>query len=510
MTTKKLEHVLFITVDQMRAECLSMLGHECVETPNLDRLAGDGVLFKNHFAQAVPCGPSRASMLTGLYVQNHRSGYNGAPLNKRHFTLPDGLRANGIRPLLFGYTDTTIDPTTLADADPDRGKYETVMRGFDPICRMEADDLYPWRAYLRNKGYDFADTYDANDLYQVDSTDAIRPMLAPTKVKADDTDTAFLFDQTTSHLATRPEREPLLTLLTPYRPHPPITAPYPYNVKYANADLPAYKRHDTVDGDKSQHPLLGALIDQQSGGKGIEGASAYDLHSDDTTDTDDLRRVYYGLINELDVHMGKLLDFLDESGKRERTLIIFTADHGEMLGDHWITSKQNPYDASVHVPLIIYDPRKDADATRGTVVESFTHHVDLLPTILDWTDTPIPHQLDGQSLMPFVHGNPPKNWRDFAYWEFEYGLYVGDTLSDDKQLDDYRRMASIMRTTDYKYVHCSDMPPILYDLQKDPDELYNVAEDPKYQSIRQGMAEKLLSHKMQHADMTFAPEYSDS
>src|ERR1700743_1015212 len=111
-------NILFITADQWRAECLSALGHPIVKTPHLDALARESVLFANHFANAVPCGPSRTSLHTGMYLQNHRSGTNGTPLEARHTNWAKEAAAAGYDPVLFGYTDTSLDPRELQEDDP--------------------------------------------------------------------------------------------------------------------------------------------------------------------------------------------------------------------------------------------------------------------------------------------------------------------------------------------------------------------------------------------------------
>ncbi|HEV2650662.1 MAG TPA: sulfatase-like hydrolase/transferase, partial [Rhizomicrobium sp.] len=117
-------NVLFITADQWRAECLSALGHPTVRTPTLDALTREGVLFTQHFANAVPCGPSRASLHTGMYLQNHRSGTNGTPLDARHINWAMEAKAIGYDPVLFGYTDTSLDPRELEEDDPWLSTYE--------------------------------------------------------------------------------------------------------------------------------------------------------------------------------------------------------------------------------------------------------------------------------------------------------------------------------------------------------------------------------------------------
>ena len=110
MVRRPKTNVLFICADQWRGDCLSALGHPVVRTPNLDALARDGVLFRNHFGQCTPCGPSRISLLTGLYLMNHRSGRNGTPLDSRHTNIALEARKAGHEPALFGYTDSSVDP----------------------------------------------------------------------------------------------------------------------------------------------------------------------------------------------------------------------------------------------------------------------------------------------------------------------------------------------------------------------------------------------------------------
>ena len=122
-------NLLFITADQWRGECLSALGHPIVETPTLDALAAEGVLFERHYANCVPCSPSRATLHTGLYLLNHRACTNGTPLDNRHTNWALELRKLGYDPQLIGYTDTTPDPRGLPPGDPTLTTYEGSVTG---------------------------------------------------------------------------------------------------------------------------------------------------------------------------------------------------------------------------------------------------------------------------------------------------------------------------------------------------------------------------------------------
>ena len=146
-------NVLYITVDQWRGDCLGVAGHPVVQTPNLDRLAAEGVLFRRHFAQAAPCGPSRASLHTGQYLMNHRSVLNGTPLDARFTNVALEARSRGYDPVLFGYTDASPDPRVLAADDPRLLTYEGVLPGFRAVVDLN-EQLEPWGAWLRTQGYD--------------------------------------------------------------------------------------------------------------------------------------------------------------------------------------------------------------------------------------------------------------------------------------------------------------------------------------------------------------------
>src|SRR5437763_16097469 len=126
-----LPNVLFICADQWRGDCLSAMGHRVVKTPHLDALAREGVLFRKHYGQATPCGPARASLLTGLYLMNHRSGRNGTPLDARHSNIALEVRKAGYEPALFGYTDTSPDPRGRDVDGPALTAYDRgIMPGF--------------------------------------------------------------------------------------------------------------------------------------------------------------------------------------------------------------------------------------------------------------------------------------------------------------------------------------------------------------------------------------------
>jgi arylsulfatase A-like enzyme len=215
------------------------------------------------------------------------------------------------------------------------------------------------------------------------------------------------------------------------------------------------------------------------------------------------RKAYFGLIAEVDAGIGQIVRFLRETGQYDSTLIIFTSDHAEQLGDHFLFSKMGYFDQSYHVPLIIRDPRGDADATRGTRVDEFTESIDLLPTILEWAGLPTPRQCDGASLLPFVRGATPADWRQEAHYEFDLRSGYPDPGKAALGLGFDDGGLAVLRDRQYKYVHCTALPPALYDLARDPEERVNCAADPGYVRIVAEYTQRMLTWRMRHAERTF-------
>ena len=132
---------------------------------------------------------------------------------------------------------------------------------------------------------------------------------------------------------------------------------------------------------------------------------------------------YMGLIKQIDDQMGRLFQHLRDSGQMDNTVIVITSDHGDYLGDHWLGEKDLFHDPSVKVPLIIYDPSPESDATRGTVCDALVESIDLVPTFVEIAGgTPRDEWLEGRSLMPLLHGEKPSDWRQYAISEYDYSI----------------------------------------------------------------------------------------
>ena len=383
-------NVLFITADQWRGDCLSALDHPCVRTPNLDRLAASGTLFTRHYSQASPCSPGRASLYTGLYLHNHRVVMNGTPLDARHTNVALEARKLGYEPLLFGYTDMAVDPRSRAPGDPDLLRtYGGILPGMTPVVPMD-DDHWPWRRHLARRGYDVPEDTDA--LFAPGHDDRAPGQVINGAASAwapEDSAAGFLTDKVIEHLSAS-ESEAWFVHLSYLAPHPPFIASAPYNAMYDPAQVPPPVRAPTPEEEARQHPYLAWYLHHQRD-SGI--AYDHDPHDNLALGDRDIRQAranYYAMMSEIDAQIGRLLEALSASGADERTLIVFTSDHGEHLGDHWQFSKFCYFDQAFHVPLIVRDPRPGAASGRGGRISAFTENVDLMPTILDALGAQVP------------------------------------------------------------------------------------------------------------------------
>lgn len=492
--------VLLITADQWRGDALSLLKHPAARTPNIDALAADGVTFLKHYTPAAPCGPARATLLTGLYPFVHRSIRNGTPLDARHTTLGLEARKAGRDPVLFGYTDSSVDPRSVAADDPRLRTYEGVLPGFRLVAALNSNSLDEWLQCLRDKGYVIPARH--REIYRHEGSPEVMPRFsrAPARYRAQDSDTAFIADKvieyTRDHAA-----DNWFAHVVFLRPHPPLIAPTPYNHLIDAASVPRPVRRASPDDEASAHPFLGVWLAEMARPTYFE--SQVDVHALPEEDREAMRAVYFGLIAEVDAQVGRIIEHLKATGQFDDTLIIFTSDHGEMLGDHWCWGKGGWFDASNHVPLIIRDPQSPASA-RGLRVSAFTESVDLMPTILDWIGCAVPPNCNGHRLAPWLCGERPEQWRRGVFWEFDFRNPRSRHYETALGLGSDACTMNVYRDDRFKYVHFVDGPPLLYDLVRDPNEFRNLAGEPGFAATVADYARKLLSHRLLHCERHLA------
>ena len=463
-------NVLFITLDQFRGDSLSCAGHPVVQTPNLDRLAAAGVRLARHYSQAAPCGPGRAALYTGTYQMNNRVVWNGTPLDRRFDTIALAGRRAGYRPALFGYTDQSLDPRDAdGPGDPRLSTYEGVLPGFDEVLDLTGNHG-PWLDWLRSLGYDPGDSAE-----QALRTEPSRP--------AEHSVSAFLTERAIEWMGD--QHGPWFAHLSYLRPHPPYAAAGHWATRYDPADVGA-PIEAAVDG---RHPLQDVLL-----------AVRESAEPTDATAMARLRAQYLGMISEVDDQLGRLWGWLEDTAQWERTIIVVTADHAEMLGDHGVIGKVGYWESSFHVLGLLRDPRHPASA--GTVVEAFTENVDIMPTVCEAIGIAAPLQCDGRSLMPFLRGEPPARWREGAHWEFDWRYLAirGGVGAWPEDRRPERLHLAVLRQADAAYVQFGDGSSRCFDLAADPTWRSEVRDPARVLALAQAM----LTWRSQHTDRTLS------
>ena len=488
-------NILLITADQWRGDCLSALGHPVVRTPEVDGLAAEGVLFARHFASAAPCSPARAGLYTGLYQMNHRVCRNGSPLDARFDNLALAARRAGYDPTLFGYTDTAPDPRIMSPSDPHLTTYEGVLPGFS-VRQLLPEHEKPWLSWLRARGHTEAVSRDVHIPKGAKPGEITRD---PPSYGAEETQSAFLAGELIRWMDE--QDAPWMAHVSFLRPHPPFVVPEPYNRLYEAQGADAFARLPGRDAEMALHPYLAFDLPRQQKASFLHGAegAVCDWSAEEIAE---LRAIYHGMITETDAQLGRIFRALKERGLWENTVIVFTSDHAEMAGDHWSFGKGGFFDGSYHIPLIIRDPESRESA--GRVVDHFTSAADVFPTLTDIWDLEAENSLDGQSLTPFLAGEEPAEWRDAAFFEFDFRDVETGAAEAHFGLRPQECNLAVLSDAEYKYVHFNRLPPLLFDLGKDPAETVNCAEDPAYAGIRLRYAEKLLSLRARHLDQTLA------
>lgn len=499
MTEKtRLPNVLVITCDQWRGDSLSAAGHPVVQTPHADRLAREGVMFSRHYAGAAPCSPARACIYTGLYQMNNRVCRNGTPLDACHDNLALAARRAGYQPTLFGYTDTSPDPRDLAPSDPALRTYEGVLPGF-VVRQLLPEHQKPWLSWLAARGVDSTSGFP--DIHRPAKRSA-EVSTAPPVYGRDETPSAFLTGEFIRWLWEQDRPEPWFAHISFLSPHPPFIVPEPFNRMYEGASGPDFRRARDLAAEAAIHPYAAWGLETLKKKKFLPGAKGKVRDwSDDEFRI--IRSTYWGMISEVDSQLGRIWAALEVADIWDDTVILLMSDHAEMMGDHWSLGKGGFYDQSYHVPLIIRDPRRTK--TRSQKVSAFTEAVDILPTVLDLIGEPVPAHLDGRSLLPFLKGATPAGWREAAHWEFDFRSIVKRDAEKHFGLSSTQCNLGVLRCDRFKYVHFNGgLPPLLFDMDDDPDETRNLAQDDGYLRIRLECAERLLAWRAEHLDQSLA------
>lgn len=491
MTTVK--NILFIMCDQLRWDYLSHAGHPHLHTPNIDKLAARGIRFNRAYVQSPLCCPSRASTYTGRYMSSHGASVNFASLRPDELGIGDYLQPLGMRTAIVGKTHSFPDRNALKrlniDVQSDLGQHLANI-GFEPYWRD--DGLHPnaersqnieYNRYLREEGYEDKNPWSkhANGAIDEDGNWVngwfLKAGTYPADIENEHSETPFATRKAMQFIEETGE-QPWCLHLSYIKPHWPYIAPPPYHDMYGpETFLPVVRDEAELD---DPHPVFEAFV-QSLTSRGFQKPEARAA----------VMQAYMGLIKQIDDELGKLFTFMEARGLHDNTMIVFTSDHGDYLGDHWMGEKSWFHEPSVKVPLIIVDPSTAADATRGTASDALVESIDLLPTFIETLGGEVPiHRLEGRSLRPLIeNGHTPADWRTFAVSESDYSDRAAKYILD---MPDQKCNTVMICTERWKYIHIDSYRPQLFDLESDPDELKDLGGSSEYANVITEMQQHLI------------------
>lgn len=359
-------NVLLIFTDQQRADTIHAAGNPIIKTPHLDRLADEGVLFKSAYTPSPVCVSARCSLIYGLYPHNTGCFDNGYPMPDDKPSLMELLSRVGYRTHGIGKMHFTPDPQAL------RG-FQTREHQEEMRARVEDDD---YLKFLHANGFDHV--YDPfgqrGEMYYIP-----QPAQMPARLHG----TNWVGDRAVEFIRNADRSRPFFLWASFIHPHPPFSPPTPWNKLYRAALMPLPKR---PDGFETLHTYMNKYQNRYK-------------YRDNGIDNNLLRVMkayYYACISFIDFQVGRMLEALEETGQLDRTMIIFTSDHGEFLGDYNCFGKRSMLDAAARIPMIVRYPERFA---RGDVCETPVSLIDVMPTILTAAGIdPEDYNLDGMDL----------------------------------------------------------------------------------------------------------------
>ncbi len=454
-------NILWITTDQQRWDTIRALGNDHIRTPNLDRLCAAGVAFTQAHCQSQICTPSRASFLTGLYasaVHVNRNGNRYFPENERVQLITRRLADAGYDCGLSG----KLHIASAWEGEEQRcdDGYRKFWYSHGPLQGLGKGNQY--LAWLRDIGR----LDEVVDLSNYDEKHNRGAKYKP-DIPAELHQTAWCADRAIEFM--QEERDgPWLMSVNIFDPHGPFDAPKSYEDRYQADALPAplYQESDVSHYDKlsdfffQSKPAAPGPTQQRN------------------------KASYYGMVELIDEQVGRMLDALEATGQREDTLVIFTSDHGEMLGDHGLTGKGcRFYEGLVRVPLIISGPGMQ----RGIVCDELVELTDLAPTLAELAGIDLPWT-HGKSLVPILTGTADGTHREFVRCEYYDTLNMYAPHEPDRHTSCWATMYRDRRCKLVNY-HGNDYGE-LYDLEEDPGEFRNLWDDPEQQSLKHKLIKK--------------------
>jgi len=427
-------NILFICVDQWRADCLAFAGHPVVETPHLDRLAQGGFHFSQAYSATPTCVPARAAIFTGLDQRHHGFvGYHDGLDWKYEVTMP-GLLAEA------GYHTQCVGKMHVHPPRNLMGFHNVVLHdGYLHRQRGKRDeyglydDYTPWlREKMGRQDVDYIDTGVGCNGY------VARPWIYDEMLHP----TSWVTTQGIDFLRRRDPSKPFFLTLSYHRPHPPLDPPGHYLERYMSKELPDLPVGDWVDF-------------------GLPPGGHDSPVPHDQAQMDLARRAYYAQITHIDHQINRMIMGLFEAGVWDNTAVLFVADHGDMLYDHNQIAKAQPFDGSARVPWLLRLPPNNpwAGGQRVATVERVVELRDILPTFCELGGIEVPEMVDGKSVLPLCEGEE-KGWREYIHGEHTSGERSNQWLTDGRE----------------KYIwYTQTGRELLFNLVSDPTELHDLS-----------------------------------
>ena len=481
-------NILWICTDSQRWDTLGCYGNSWVTTPHADRLAADGVQFSHCYAQNPLCTPSRGSFLTGRYPVTTRLRQNGQDIPDTERLVTTRLAEEGYLCGLSGKLHLSACDRRIEEYGRDAGGWPkpTPERGNQVLDGIErrindgyTDTEFYWDHAPSGKLPSSSYTrWLAERGAVVDPQPFRGSAYVKTGMPSDLHQATFCADKAIGFMRAHAGRSyPWLFSVNIFDPHFILDPPYdylePYLDRLDDVPLPNYS-----DGELDTKPPYQREFSERGGFNRLE-----------MTDADHrlCRAAYWAMCDHIDVQLGRMMDTLDETGQRDDTIVIFTSDHGELLGDHGIYVK-GPflYDPAIRVPLIVRWPER---FPAGRRVDSLVELSDLAPTLLDAAGLSREPGMQTESLLPVLTGDTDHH-RDDVYCE-----YYNSNPNDPAQF------CTMVRTQTHKLVvfHGQELGE-LYDLERDPDERANLWDDADAARIKVELMKRLMDRMAQTAD----------
>ena len=439
---EKRPNIIFILTDDQRYDELGFL-NPVIDTPNMDRIADQGVHFQNAFVTTALCSPSRASILTGQYMHNHGVVDNNEPPKADAVFFPQYLQE-------AGYETAYIGKWHMGEAGSSGHSLDDPQPGFDHWVSFAGQgDYYPVVRNGRTSRFNINGEYVNQRGYITDEL------------------TEYALDW----LGDRGDEAPWFMYLSHKAVHANFSPAERHENQYADRKVPVPASQADTPENRQGKPMWGQ--NQRNSWHGVD----FPYHS--SLDVQSYKMQYHRALSAVDDSIGQLFSWLEASGNLENTIVILMGDNGFMFGEHGLIDKRNAYEESMRVPLLMSGPT----IARNKTAEEIVANIDIAATLLDMAGVAPAEQFDGASFYTIAKGESMPEWRDELlyeyYWEFNYPS-TPTTFA--------------LRTPEYKFIQYHGIwdTDELYDMRGDPREMRNLIADPDYLEVVGQMRRRLF------------------